>query len=87
MARKRMVTRTIKTTDVTLLCMDIETAEACNRTAQLSKICKNEDEMIELAKPLFKGESIRPVHVVDYKTSERKYGMEESDFIAHAVEM
>lgn len=87
MARKRMVTRTIKTTDVTLLCLDIETAEVSNRAATLPKICKTEDEMLDLAKPIFKGENVRPVHVVEYTSHEHKYGMTEEAFIAAATEM
>lgn len=84
MARKRVVTRTITTTEATLLCLDIVAAEPCNRTVKLNKKCADEKAILEASEGAFAGENIRPVHVVSSKEVTIKYGMPEEEFIAAA---
>ena len=88
MAKQPMVTRTITTTIATILCLDIEIGEACNRTVTLPRTSKKEKEILHAAEKALESEpSIHPVHVVNLEVKETLYGMPESVFLAHATEI
>lgn len=86
MAKESMITRTIKTTAATVLCLDIETGEPCNRTFTLSGERTKEKEVLkEAAAILAKSEpNIKAVHLVNTGIIEQLYGMPESTFLEHA---
>lgn len=87
MARIPQVTRTIKTTDVTLLCMDIEKCEPFNETITLARTYKNDDEILKQAKKIVETGTIKVVHVVDKEEIETLYGMTEQEFIKVAKKL
>ena len=81
MARLPMVTRTITTTKVNVLCLDIERAEPCNKVVTIPRTYKDEETILKKVKPLLETESLKVVHVVDTETEETLYGMTEQEFV------
>ena len=86
MAKPRMITRTISTTVADILCLDIETGEACNRSFTFPGQFKKDNEILKAAaKKLETTEpNVHAVHVVGIAKLETLYGMPEADFLAHA---
>lgn len=91
MARKVMVTRTIKSTLVNVLCLDISTAEPCNKDFYLpGTMVDSEGKLKEKAALKIIGEmcensTVKPVAVAEYEIIEKLYGMDEATFIANSV--
>lgn len=81
MARLPMVTRTITTTKVNVLCLDIEHEEPCNMVITIPRTYKDEETILKKVKPLLETESLKVVHVVDTETEETLYGMTEQEFV------
>lgn len=84
MARKPMVTRTIKATNVTLMVVDTESAEVGNHTLTLPRTYKDNKEIMKMVAPMFEDSTIKPVAVVDAEIVTARYGMLETDFIQYA---
>lgn len=87
MARKRQVTRTIKTTEVEVLCLNISSAEPFNQSITLSGTYKDNKSLMKAVSNRVDNDEIKAVHVVDSKEKETLYGMDENDFIAQATEL
>lgn len=85
MARTPQVTRTIQTTHATVLCMDIENREPCNKEVILPRTYKDENAILKAVKKAIETDTLKPVQVVSHMVQETLYGMSEQDFIAHAV--
>lgn len=85
MARKRMVTRTILTTKVNVLCMDTQTCEACNKDVVLPRTFKDNDKVLKATKSLLDSPTFKVVDVVNVETVETLYGMDEQKFINESV--
>ena len=81
MARLPMVTRTITTTKVNVLCLDIEHTEPCNKVITIPRTYKDEEAILKKVKPLLETESLKVVHIVDTETEETLYGMTEQEFV------
>ena len=75
MARKPMVTRTIKVTQACVLCLDTEQGEPCTRDVTLSRTYKNDEAIL------------KAVSVSKSWVEEKLLGMPEDFFIAHAVDV
>lgn len=84
MARKPMVTRTIITTKVTVLCLDINAAETFNETVTLPRTYKDDKKLLKSVEEVINTEEVKAVHIVDKKEIETLYGMTEQDFINNA---
>lgn len=84
MARKPMVTRTIITTKVTVLCLDINAAEPFNETVTLPRTYKDDKKLLKSVEEVINTEEVKAVHIVDKKEIETLYGMSEQDFINNA---
>lgn len=84
MARKPMVTRTIVTTKVNVLCLDVQTAEPFNKEVILPRAYKDEKKLLKKVEEVVNTEDIKAVHIVDKSEVETLYGMEEQDFITNA---
>lgn len=84
MARERMVTRTVMTTTVEVLVINIETAEPFNKSIILSGTFKDKKAVEKAAKKVIDTDTEKCVTVVDYKETETLYGMTEQKFIEHA---
>lgn len=84
MARVPMVTRTIITTKVSVMCLDIETGEPCNESVVVPRTYKDDEKLLKKVKEVLETETLKPVHIVDKKEIETLYGMTEQEFIDHA---
>lgn len=85
MARKPMVTRTINTTKVNVLCLDTTTAEACNKEVTLPRTYSDDKKLLKLVEETINTDTLKAVHIVDKEEIETVYGMTEADFISHAT--
>lgn len=81
---RTMVTRTIKATEVTLLCVDVEKGEPFNKVITLPRVYKDDKAIMKVASK-YDTETEKAVHVVATKVIENLYGMEEADFIKYAT--
>jgi hypothetical protein len=81
MARIPMVTRTITTTEVSILCMNIETATAETKTITLIGAYSDDKIMLKKAKEQAETETLKLVHIVSFKDIDNLYGMTEEEFI------
>ena len=86
MAKPRMITRTISTTVADILCLDIETGEACNRSFTFPGQFKKDSEILKAAAKILEANepTVHAVHVVNIAKLETLYGMTEADFLANA---
>lgn len=84
MARVPMVTRTITTTKVNVMCLDIETGEPCNKIAVVLRTYKDDETLLKKVKEVLETETLKPVHVVGKEEIETLYGMSEQEFIEQA---
>lgn len=84
MSRVPMVTRTIVTTKVNVMCLDVQTAEPCNKVVTVSRTCKDDEALMKKVRPLIESETLKAVYIVDKEEIETLYGMEEQEFIKYA---
>lgn len=84
MARKPMVTRTIITTKVIVLCLDVNSAEPFNETVTLPRTYKDDKKLLKSVEEVINTDTVKAVHIVDKKEIETLYGMTEQDFINSA---
>lgn len=84
MARTPMVTRTIVTTKVNVMCLDVQLGEPCNRVITVPRTYKDDEALMKKVRPLLETETLKAVHIVDKQEIETLYGMTEQDFIEHA---
>lgn len=85
MARKPMVTRTIATTKVNVLCLDIQRAEPFNKVITLPRTYKDEKKLLKKVEDVVNTDDVKAVHIVNKEEVETLYGMTEQDFITYAV--
>ena len=85
MARKPMVTRTIVTTKVNVLCLDIKTEEPFNKVVTLPRTFKDEKKLLKKVEEVVNTDEVKVVHIVDKEEVETLYGMTEQDFITNAI--
>ena len=85
MARVPMVTRTIKTTEVNVMCLDVEKGEPINKDVTVSRTFKDDEKLFKEVKKIIETDTIKAVHIVDKKEVETLYGMSEQEFIEHAT--
>ena len=85
MARKPMVTRTITTTQVNALCLDIVAGEPFNQQVTLPRTYKEDKKLMKAIEEVVNTENVKAVHVVAKEEVETLYGMSEQDFINNAV--
>lgn len=85
MARKRMVTRTIKTAEVEALCMDIVNAEPCKVSVTVSATYKDTADLLkQVSKVVDKENELKAVAILSVNIKETLYGMDEQKFIEGA---
>lgn len=86
----KKITRTIKTAAVTVLALDIYSAEPITKTYILpANIVKNGSINEKKAMKIMESmspEQIKPVKIVDVELEEKKYSMLETDFIRYSIE-
>lgn len=84
---KNMITRTIVGTEVTLLALDTVSAEPQNVTYTLSGKFKDSKALLKAVQRKFDTDTLKHVSVVSTSAVNQLYGMDEIDFIAHAVKL
>lgn len=85
-----MVTRTVLSTTVEVLCLNTETAEPLNQSFTLAGNYTEQPEkkvLAQIEKTAFCPENIRVVHVVDMSLNEKRYGMKLSTFMLNSDEL
>lgn len=88
MARERMITRTVITTMVDVLVINIETAETGTKSFVLTQnMVKDEKTMLNNSQGMLEkecGEMWKAVAIKNVKEEETLYGMSEQDFLKFA---
>lgn len=80
-----MVTRTIITTKVNVLCLDIQSAEPFNKVVTLPRTYKDDKKLLKKVEEVVNTDEVKAVHIVDKEEIETLYGMTEQDFIDNAT--
>ena len=81
MARIPQVTRTIQTTEATIMCLDIEKGEPFTKVVSLPRTYKDDKAILKQAEQELATDTVKPVHVVSSTVKETLYGMSETDFM------
>lgn len=82
MARTRVVSRSIKSTKVDLMVVNINTAEVENIRVEIATTFKNEDKIIPfIEKNNILEDGYKAVQVIQVEEVEQLYGMLEQDFL------
>ena len=84
MGRIPMVTRTITTTEVNVMCLNVQTGEPVNQVVTVNRTYKNNEELLKKVKPLIETDTVKVVHIVGTNEIETLYGMTEQEFIQYA---
>lgn len=83
MARQPMVTRTLKTTKVTALCLNFADNTTCEKEFTLPRTFPNEKQLMK-ALAQYNNDDYKIIHVLRTEIAIRYYGMTELEFIEHA---
>ena len=85
MARKaKMVTRTVKAKEVTVLCLNTVTAEPFNDTVTIFGNYKTKDKLMKAVSARLDTDEVKAVKIVAVNDINTLYGMTEDTFIANA---
>lgn len=84
MRKENMVTRTLKSTEATFLCINVESAEPFNQTISLPGTYKSDEAIEKRGREIINKDGVRMAALVSKEEKEALYGMPEMDFIAHA---
>lgn len=87
MARKPMITRTIVTTEVTCICVDITKGETFNETIIMPRTYTDDKKLLKSVQNYFDTDERKAVSIVNKKEIETLYGMDEATFINNAVKL
>lgn len=82
MAKPAMVTRTIESTEVTVLGLDLELGEPVHKDITLPGTYKDDSKLLKAAQTALDTDTYKAVSVVRAEVKEQVYGMTEADFIA-----
>lgn len=85
--RESMVTRTVLSTKVIALAMDTVSCEPSNVTYEIGGQHTNDEKLLKKVRKEHDTEDFKIVKILAVEHFEKRYGMKESDFIAHAVEL
>ena len=84
MARKPMVTRTVKVTHADCLWLNVETGDSERRVLDITGTVKDDAKLLAKVKALYDTEGGKVVHVYGSTVEEILYGMSEEQFVAGA---
>ena len=82
-----MVTRTITSTKVNVLCLELAKAEPFNKVIELAGTYKDDKALMNAITNTMDTEKEKPVHIVDKEIVDKLYGMSEDEFIKSAQEL
>ena len=86
MARKPMVTRTVTTTKVTVLCVNTVAEETVTQVFEVPRTFTDDSKLLKAVKETLDSTLI-PVKVISTETVETLYGMTEQQFIELAEKL
>lgn len=81
MARTPQVTRTILTTKVSVLCLNIKEQTTETREVTLPRTYKDDSHILKEVKKIIDNDETKAVHIVSAEVVETLYGMTEQRFI------
>lgn len=81
MARVPQITRTIQTTKVNVLCLDIVEGKPFNKEVILPRTYKDNKAIMKQLETVINSDTVKAVHVVSAEVQETLYGMTEQRFI------
>lgn len=87
MARMPQVTRTIQSTKVVALCINLVTAEPYNEEFVLARTYKDKKAIMKKLSKMFDNDEQKVVDVVSYEVVQKRYGMTEEEFVQVAKEL
>lgn len=87
MARVPQVTRTITTTKITAMVVNITIGETEVKSFTLPRTYKDEKALLKQAQKSFDNDECKIVAILDCKEEQTLYGMTEQEFIEHAKPM
>lgn len=87
MARKPMITRTIKITKVNAMCVDTVNAEICNQVYTLSGTFDDDEKLLAIINKDMEESDLKAVTIVEKTVEEKLFGMEEEKFIQFSKEL
>ena len=83
--KERMVTRTVKQTEVVCKIANTETETISTETFTIPGICKDEKKLTKAAHAAIDNDVIKLISIVSTAAKDCLYGMTEADFIANAT--
>ena len=87
MAKEKLITRTITTTQAEVMSVDVETADVKIKTYTIVGEFENNTAILNACKKQFETEQLKLVNVQDSTVIETLYGMPESKFIELAEKL
>lgn len=85
--RERMITRTIKETNVKVMCVDVITADVTVMEYTLVGEFHKKEDIMKTLKKEKETDEFKLVNIQTVETVEKLYGMAEADFIKLAKEL
>lgn len=85
--RSPFITRTVCSTIVTAMVVDVESAEVSNQTVTFPRIFKTDKDLENATRFAIDTEKVKFVSIVDVSHDKGVYGISETDFMAHAVRL
>lgn len=87
MAKEAKITRTMKTTEVTAVAVDLTTRECVTFTYTLPRTYKDNKEILKVVKATFDTPVLNHIDIESVKVIEKRYGLAESKFLEVAEEI
>ena len=85
--REKMVTRSMKVTNATVLMVNLETQQTETQEVSMPNVYKDDTKLMKALTKSFEGSSLKPVHVSSSNVVEKLYGMTEKAVMDNAVEL
>lgn len=85
--RKPMVTRTVESTEVKVMVLDVNTAKAVEKSYNIFGTYKDEAKLLKAVQNAYDTDELKIVHIVESKVVQDMYGMDMNYFLEHATKL
>ena len=85
--REKMVTRSMKVTNATVLLVNLETQETVQTQVSMPNTFKDDKSLMKALEKAYANTTTKPVHVMATAVIEKLYGMSEKTFLDNAQEL
>lgn len=85
--REKMVTRSMKVTNATVLMVNLETQQTETQVVSMPNVYKDDTKLMKALVKSYEGSNLKPVHVSETNVVEKLYGMSEKAFMDSAIEL